>query len=135
MLSALSIAEVLYLKGDGPRKLLSESREKVRQFFRRSYFVVVDVDRFIAEEAQDLFWRFHGEGLMPKDAVHLATAVHVHANFLETFDRRLLALNGRVGTEYGLVIQTPGHDLLNPLAGGVEATGQTIFDARERETR
>ena len=124
VVSALALAEVLYLRTDGPQKLYRESRDKIRAFFRRSYFVVVDVDRFIAEQAQELFWEYNPKvGLAPKDAIHVATALNQNAVYLETYDTNLLRLSGKVGGDPPLMIQTPGDDL-KPLAGGIESTGQ-----------
>jgi len=110
--------------------LFRDSREKIRSFFLRSYILAGDVDRFIAQHAQDLFWDHNAHGLMPKDAVHLATALDRNAQFLETYDSVLLGLNDRFPT---LEIQHPGSDLANPLSGGMETTGQRIFDARKKD--
>lgn len=134
VVSALALAEVLYLKGDGSTKLFKESRDKIREFFRRSCFVVVDVDRFVAEQAQELFWTHNGpNGLMPKDAVHLATALQTNSTYLETFDGCLLGLSSKVGGNPALLVQRPGHDLVTPLTGGVEPDGQMRFDATQND--
>lgn len=125
-ISTLAQAEVLYLRGDGYAKLFVETRDAVRKFFHRDCFVSYDVTRAIAEHAQELFWQYNGpNGLMPKDAVHLATALASKAKYLETYDGNLVGLSGKVGGD--LVIQHPGADLANPLTGGVEPDGQGIF--------
>ena len=107
VISALTIVEVLHLKGER-KGLPRESREKIRGFFKRSVFIVADVDRFIAELAQELHW---DHGIMPKDAVHTATALAANAHFLETFDDYLIGKSRCVGGDPQLVIQTPGTDL------------------------
>lgn len=107
IISALTIAEVLHLKGE-KRGVPKESREKVRAFFRRSCFIVADVDRYIAEQAQEVFWE---HGILPKDAIHVATALAVNANYLETFDAGLLKKSRQLGGDPRLVVQTPGADL------------------------
>lgn len=99
--SALTIAEVLWLRG-GP-KIAKEKSDLVRKFFRRSYFRIRNVTRRIAEDAQDLVWM---EGIRPKDAIHVATAVDLTAAALETFDDDLIAHTGRIGSP-PLVIRKP----------------------------
>lgn len=107
VLSALTLAEVLHLKGE-KRRFSKEMRDTIRGFFRRSYFIIVDVDRYIAELAQDVFWE---HDIMPKDAVHVATALASEAHYLETFDKRLLDKSRLLGGDPQLVVQIPGSDL------------------------
>lgn len=77
--SALTIAEVLWLRGAPP--IPQEKAELVRRFFRRSYFRVRNVTRAISENAQDLVWN---HGIRPKDAIHVATALDAKTTALET---------------------------------------------------
>jgi predicted nucleic acid-binding protein len=91
--SALTIAEVLWLRG--APKVPKEKSDLVRKFFRRSYFRIRNVTRRIAEDAQDLVWM---EGIRPKDAIHVATAMDVAAIALETFDENLITNTGRIGS-------------------------------------
>lgn len=107
MISALTIAEVLHLRGD-KREFRKESKDLIRNFFRRSYIVIADVDRFIAERAQDAFW---DHNIQPKDAIHLATSLAHNAYYLETYDKLLLNLSRKVGGDPQLVTQNPGADL------------------------
>lgn len=102
VLSSLTIAEVLHLKGEPP--LPPEHRATIRNFFRRQMFTVVTVDRLIAEHAQDLFY---DHGIKPKDAIHVASALRAGAGFLDTFDRGLIAKSGTVGGQPQLIIQPP----------------------------
>ena len=53
VISALVIAEVIALRGNAP--IPSVQAEPVRRFFRREFFVVVDVDRFIASRPVNWF--------------------------------------------------------------------------------
>ena len=108
VISALTIAEVLHIKGD-KRMFPKSSGEKIRGFFRRTIFTVSDVDRFIAERAQDLFWE---HDIMPKDAIHIATAIDAGVRYLETFDGSLIGKSRLVGGDPQLVIQIPGADLV-----------------------
>lgn len=91
--SALTIAEVLWLRNHPP--LPADRADLVRRFFRRSYIRVVNVTRKISEEAQTLVWQ---HGIKPKDAIHVATALHLELDTLETFDDGLIAKSGTVGS-------------------------------------
>lgn len=83
--SALTIAEVLWLKGS-PR-LEEDKAELLNRFFRRSFLRVVNLDRKIAQQAQRLVWK---RGIRPKDSVHVATALQYECPVLETFDQPLI---------------------------------------------
>ncbi len=99
--SALTIAEVLWKRG-APR-LTKDKAEIVRRFFRRSYIRVYNVSRKIAESAQDLVW---DHSIKPKDAIHVATAINLMVDALETFDEDLIGKSGTVGTPL-LLIREP----------------------------
>jgi len=86
--SALTITEVLWLK-KGP-KLAEDKGKKLNKFFRRSFLRIVNVDRKIAEAAQ---WQVWNNGIRPKDAIHVATALSRSCTILETFDKDLLRKN------------------------------------------
>lgn len=90
--SSLAIAEVVKLRHHNP--IPSESADQVRKFFRQPYIVVRELDRFLAEEAQSMVW---DHGVDPKDAVHVATALRVGVEQLDTFDAKLIASSGRIG--------------------------------------
>lgn len=92
--SALTIAEVLWLKGKP--KITSEQATQIEAFFRHRWIVVREVDRFIAEAARQLFW---DQNVKPKDAVHLATALaqDVPIERFDTFDKGLIKLSGKLG--------------------------------------
>jgi predicted nucleic acid-binding protein len=92
--SALTLTEVIKMKGK-PR-LTKDSEEKIKAFFENDFIVVRDVDRFIAEKARDLIWNY--SGLHPKDAIHVATAVMLKMNVLDTFDGPLIKLSGKIGS-------------------------------------
>jgi len=99
--SALTIAEVLWRRG-GPR-LPSDKADVLRKFFRHSYIRVRNVTRAIAESAQDVVWN---HGVMPKDAIHIATAIDVKALIFETFDADLLKKSGLIASP-SLTIRKP----------------------------
>lgn len=99
--SSLSIAEVVRLKGVAP--IPRDAATKVRLFFRQEYIVVRQLDRFLAEEAQELVW---DHGVMPKDAIHVATAIREGVAQFDTFDEPLIARSGTIGNP-PLVIGRP----------------------------
>lgn len=82
--SALTIAEVLWMRG--APMIPQDKVGLVRRFFRRSYLRVRNVTRVVSESAQDLVW---SQGVRPKDAIHLATALSAGVVALETFDDQL----------------------------------------------
>ncbi|KAF5887948.1 MULTISPECIES: type II toxin-antitoxin system VapC family toxin [Rhizobium] len=88
--SALTVAEVLWTKA-GPR-LTEEKAGLLNGFFRRSYIKVVNLDRAVAQKAQKHVWN---DGIRPKDSIHLATALHLQCDVLETYDDGLLTKNGQ----------------------------------------
>jgi predicted nucleic acid-binding protein len=94
--SALTLAEVLRLKGKDP--IPESDRDLVRRFFENEYIALYDVDRTVAEMAQDVVWTY---GVKPKDAIHVATALSVGSTIaieqLDTFDGDLISLSGHVG--------------------------------------
>jgi|TARA_B100000315_G_scaffold232700_1_gene245141 hypothetical protein len=99
--SALTIAEVLWMRG-APR-LPKDKSEIVQKFFKRSYIRVYNLDRKKAEAAQSLVWDY---GIKPKDAIHVATAIHLKVDALETFDQDLIGNSGTVGNPL-LLIREP----------------------------
>jgi predicted nucleic acid-binding protein len=99
--SALTLAEVLWRKG-GP-KLPQNKLIVLRKFFRKSFIRVYNVTRTIAEDAQEVTWN---NNVKPKDAVHIATALHLKIGIVETFDAYLLAQSGTIGTP-ALIIRKP----------------------------
>lgn len=83
--SALTIAEVIWLKGE-PR-LTEDKAETLNNFFQKSSIRSVNLDRKIAQDAQRLVWE---SKIRPKDSVHVATARHYGCSILETFDNDLI---------------------------------------------
>jgi hypothetical protein len=92
--SALTFVEVIKLEKGKP-KLSKDVEEKIRAFFKHEWIYIYDLDRKIGELARDLMWEY--EGLKPKDATHVATAVRAKVDVLETFDDGLIKLSGKVG--------------------------------------
>lgn len=99
--SAFTITEVLHPK-NGP-KLAPEKRATIKAFFRRTGLLLVEVDRRLAEDAQEYYW---DHGVKPKDAIHVASAIAGGCSVLETYDKGLLKLDGKLGTP-PLIIRQP----------------------------
>lgn len=99
--SALTLAEVLWMRG-APR-LSKDKALLVQRFFRRSFIRVYNVTRKLSESAQVLVW---DHNIKPKDAIHVATAIHLNVSALETFDEKLIANSGTVGKPL-LLIREP----------------------------
>lgn len=99
--SALTLAEVLWLR-NAP-KISADKAKLVQNFFRRSYIRVYNVTRKLAENAQILVW---DNGIKPKDAIHVATAIHLKVDALETFDADLIKKAGNIGGSI-LVVREP----------------------------
>lgn len=92
--SALTIAEVLKLKGHA--KIPASDAKKIEAFFRHSWIIIREVDRFIAEDARELIWN---KNIDPKDAIHVATALRkdVTLDQFDTFDNGLIKFSGTLG--------------------------------------
>lgn len=100
--STLTLAEVLWVKKPPPaQKIAKEDRGKVRAVFESEWLVLYELDRRIAERAQDVVW---DHDVQPKDAVHVATALSAEVDQLETFDGGLLDRSGQIE---GLKISRP----------------------------
>lgn len=99
--SALTMVEVLWMKDR--QRIPHEQARVVHDFFERECFVMVNLDRTIAEKAREVVWN---HGIKPKDAVHVATALDQELEVLETFDIDLIGKSGTFGHQ-GLEIRQP----------------------------
>jgi predicted nucleic acid-binding protein len=84
--SALTLAEVLALRGKKPLPPKPAMKQKVVDFFKNEYIAVQNVTREVAELSRDLVW---DHGIKPKDAVHVASAIAAGVTVFETYDRPL----------------------------------------------
>jgi predicted nucleic acid-binding protein len=111
--SALTLAEVLALRGAKRLRPNPKLKKKVIEFFKNEYIAVQNVTREIAELARDLVW---DKGIKPKDAIHVASAIAAEAPVFETYDKPLR----KKGPKVGLIIREPPPRLEPrlPLAGG-----------------
>lgn len=115
--SSVTIVEVNKLP-DSPQ-LPEEQSKKILEFFENPYIAVRVPDRRTAEYAHELT-RTHG--LMPNDAIHVATAVLAKVSVLYTYDsvknrrKGLLRHNLKIGTP-PLRIEVPPDPLDGTLFG------------------
>ncbi len=98
---ALTLAEVLAIRGQERLPPTPEMKRKVVNFFKNEYISVQNVTRQVAELARDLVWE---NGIDPKDAVHIASALAVDAPVFETFDKSLISKSGTVAA---LIVREP----------------------------
>ncbi|GAB6876783.1 type II toxin-antitoxin system VapC family toxin [Thermaerobacter litoralis] len=87
--SALSIAEVAKPPNTDARKLPDSLYNEMVNFFKYDWLHIVMVDRRVSSIARDLVRQFNLKGA---DAVHLATAIYIKADYLFTYDKHLLRL-------------------------------------------
>lgn len=108
--SFFTFAEVFKVKCEGPGKPLSEENDKaVEQVLRQKWILPVVVDEPIGVLARRLLRR-HPECKKPTDAVHLATALVMNVDEMNTYDGSdLLGLTGKVNRRDGklLTIRKP----------------------------
>ena len=90
--SPLVQAEVAKPKG-AASPLAETSREIIRAFFRNDYLKWRTIDRKIANGAQKLIW---DHAVHPRDAIHLACAIDLECDLLETTDNGLVKLDGKI---------------------------------------
>lgn len=107
--SALTIAEVLYIKCEGILRTEDSSRRPdIEALFEppanHEPLVVVELTRAIALKARDLRWE---HGIEPKDCVHVASALEAHCETLYTHDGGLLSKHRQVGGDPVLKIELP----------------------------
>ena len=96
--STVTFTEVYYVK---PSTILKEAQiAAIKDLFAHSWIVPVFLDRLTAELARDLLFEFgKSEGLKPKDAIHLASAMRAavlgKSEVFETWDSGL----NNIGTQ------------------------------------
>ncbi|HET7460883.1 MAG TPA: PIN domain-containing protein [Longimicrobium sp.] len=100
--STLTIAEVLYPQGK--TKLDASLRQEVKRFLLRPGIVLVDLNRTVAQDAQEQVW---DRNVRPKDAIHIASALYAGVEIFETYDEKVLRHSGKVGGTPPLIIREP----------------------------
>lgn len=92
VISTMVIAEVARLDGSGDS--LDAQAKLIEAYFDNPWFVVWEVDRYIASEAARLCRQYP---IKPPDAIHLATAMIAKVKAMFTYDDELIRkVNGGV---------------------------------------
>lgn len=112
--SALTLSEVLALRGKSRLPPSPKMKAKVIDFFKNEYIAVQNVTREIAELSRDLVW---DSGIKPKDAIHVASAIASDVSAFETYDRPLRNKGNKV-TKITFREPPPRKQPTLPLAGG-----------------
>jgi predicted nucleic acid-binding protein len=93
--STATFVECVWIKGV-PNRLEPKHEALISKYFQHKFLRPIVCDRQIAESARSLIWQFY-PGLKPKDAIHLASALFIGVDVLQTYDNDLLKLSGKVG--------------------------------------
>jgi len=88
------------------------TRDQIIAYFENDYIILVPLDRVVGERARSLMFDRHS-GLKPADATHLATALIANVDELNTFDDRLLKLDGLLLKRDGTILR-----ICKPALGG-----------------
>lgn len=115
--SALTLSEVLALRGKKKLRPSASMKKKVTDFFKNEYIAVQNVTREVAELSRDLVW---DHGIKPKDAIHVACAIAADVTVFETYDRPLIRKGNKV-TKITFREPPPRKQPSLPLAGGSSA--------------
>ncbi len=89
--STLNLVEVC----KNPGLVSGQDSPALRDFFEHDFVLLVSLEREVGTKARDLMMKGYS-GLKPPDAIHLATAIVARAIELQTFDGKLLKLNGMI---------------------------------------
>lgn len=90
VVSAIAECEVAKLEGYDA----AAAKSLITNFFNRPYILRATVDPFVSRETRRLV---RERGLKPPDAIYVATAIRLQVPLLETYDNKLLALDGEEG--------------------------------------
>ncbi len=102
--SAFSLVEVC--KDPGVK---NNASDKIAAYFEHDFVLLANLDRFVGERARELMRAGYSK-LKPPDASHLATAAIANVDEMQTFDGKLLDLDGLITKANGtkLKITKPG---------------------------
>jgi len=99
-----------------------EQTQKILRFFEHEYIEVYQADRVICEEAHHII---RLNGLLPMDAIHMATALVAKVDLVVTTDSKkyrrkgLLFYDGRIGNP-PLKVTLPDLGIFLPMLGRQE---------------
>jgi PIN domain nuclease of toxin-antitoxin system len=129
--SALTLAQVLALRGAKRLPPNPKLKKKVVDFFKNEYIAVQNVTREVAELARDLVW---DHGIKPKDAMHVASAIAVEAPVFETYDQPLVRKGKRKIKNIVFREPPPRFQPALPLKGGGPKHVKRQVDSTEETT-
>lgn len=87
------IVQLEVIRPKGSPRAARERADRASEWFRNKYIQWRAVDRQVSNRARDFCLDLN---LHPRDAVHLAVAVHQKCDLLETLDKDLLKWDGKV---------------------------------------
>lgn len=82
--STLTLAEVVRPRHCDAKNLLSSDKRVVADSFKHEHIILQDVTQHVAARAREIQWNING--IKPIDALHLATAEVMKADFFDTYD-------------------------------------------------
>lgn len=100
--SSLTIAEVH--KKRGMNELSPQENQDLRPYFREDYIQMVEVDRGVAERANELCSTLPADptkgtrALRPNDAIHIAAAERASCDVVLAWDEDFISQNDRIPT-------------------------------------
>lgn len=100
--SAITFIEVIKLKSE--IEIKQENENKISRFFENDFIIVQNVDRLMGELGRELIWK---HGVSSRDAIHLATALYNKLTIFDTFDDKLIKLDGKLTNPVRLKIGKP----------------------------
>lgn len=130
--SALTLAEVLALRGAKRLPPKPGLKKKVIDFFKNEYIAVQNVTREVAELARDLVW---DNGIKPKDAIHVASAIAADVAFFETYDKPLTRKGNKCVKDIKFREPPPRKQPSLPLAGGSSAPPKPKTKPKREEAK
>lgn len=127
--SSFTLTEVIKVKGHPP--MTQKDEEKLVTFFEYPFINIINADRDICEAARQHYWL---DGLKPKDALHLASALTIKARLpldaLFSWDTDFVRIDGL--KKFNLQISTPYlRQLLLPFREIEASMGGTDEDSEE----
>jgi predicted nucleic acid-binding protein len=134
--SSLTIAEVF--KRKGAALLTNQQNDDLRPYFREQYIQIVEVDRDVAERANELCRTFQADaaaqlrGLRPNDAIHIASAERAECDVILAWDPDFMSQKPRITwlqleNPKTILVAVPAQQM--PLTNG-EGQGLTLMVKR-----
>lgn len=88
------MAETAFL--NHPVLLPEEQEQRIVDFFENPYITVVPLDTWVCGATRKLVRKHQGSKIRAADFIHVATALHVGVPVLNSYDQRILKLDGQI---------------------------------------